>query len=73
MERDRDLAGPDADLEHRCAVRQRRLRFQQQFTAANRVRDSGTGGQVQPTAGKLAANMKAAGIDAGSASPNIFT
>jgi glyoxylase-like metal-dependent hydrolase (beta-lactamase superfamily II) len=25
--------------------------------------DSGTGGQVQPTAGKLAANMKAAGID----------
>ena len=27
--------------------------------------DSGTGGQVQPTAGKLAANMKAAGIDAG--------
>jgi glyoxylase-like metal-dependent hydrolase (beta-lactamase superfamily II) len=26
--------------------------------------DSGTGGQVQPTAGKLAANMKAAGIDA---------
>jgi glyoxylase-like metal-dependent hydrolase (beta-lactamase superfamily II) len=27
--------------------------------------DSGTGGQVQPTAGKLAANMKAAGIDPG--------
>ena len=27
--------------------------------------DSGTGGQVQPTAGKLMANMKAAGIDAG--------
>ena len=26
--------------------------------------DSGTGGQVQPTAGKLATNMKAAGIDA---------
>jgi glyoxylase-like metal-dependent hydrolase (beta-lactamase superfamily II) len=26
--------------------------------------DSGTGGQVQPTAGKLMANMKAAGIDA---------
>jgi glyoxylase-like metal-dependent hydrolase (beta-lactamase superfamily II) len=25
--------------------------------------DSGTGGQVQPTAGKLMANMKAAGID----------
>jgi glyoxylase-like metal-dependent hydrolase (beta-lactamase superfamily II) len=25
--------------------------------------DAGTGGQVQPTAGKLAANMKAAGID----------
>ena len=25
--------------------------------------DSGTGGQVQPTAGKLTANMKAAGID----------
>lgn len=25
--------------------------------------DSGTGGQVQPTAGKLAANMRAAGID----------
>src|SRR4029078_10372333 len=25
--------------------------------------DSGTGGQVHPTAGKLAANMKAAGID----------
>jgi glyoxylase-like metal-dependent hydrolase (beta-lactamase superfamily II) len=27
--------------------------------------DSGTGGQVQPTAGKMMANMKAAGIDAG--------
>jgi glyoxylase-like metal-dependent hydrolase (beta-lactamase superfamily II) len=27
--------------------------------------DSGTGGQVQPTAGKLMANMKAAGIDPG--------
>ena len=27
--------------------------------------DSGTGGQVQPTAGKLHANLKAAGIDAG--------
>src|ERR1700730_14752116 len=25
--------------------------------------DSGTGGQVQPTAGKMTANMKAAGID----------
>jgi glyoxylase-like metal-dependent hydrolase (beta-lactamase superfamily II) len=25
--------------------------------------DSGTGGQVQPTAGKMMANMKAAGID----------
>ena len=29
------------------------------------VCDSGTGGQVQPTAGKLTANMKAAGIDPG--------
>ena len=32
--------------------------------------DSGTGGQVQPTAGKMMANMKAAGIDPPRSTPS---
>ena len=35
--------------------------------------DSGTGGQLAPTAGKLAANMKAAGIDAGAIDTILVT
>src|SRR5262249_21895769 len=35
--------------------------------------DSGTGGQVQPTAGKLAANMKAAGIDPAKIEPILIS